>query len=80
MKLETTLNPLALSMIVGKILLYGVNLWAQSPATSRFVVPKMWDDVAMSTLEVPTADPVAAPTHAPASYYYRIPVRPIYKR
>jgi hypothetical protein len=80
MKLETTLYPLALSMIVGKILLYGVNLWAQSPATSRFVVPKMWDDVAMSTLEVPTADPVAAPTHVPASYYYRIPVRPIYKR
>jgi hypothetical protein len=80
MKVKTTLNPLALSMIVGKIVLYGVNLWAQSPASSQFIVPKMWDDAAMSTLEVPTADPVAAPAHAPASYYYRIPVRPIYKR
>jgi hypothetical protein len=42
-------------------------------------IPKTWDDAAMATLEVPLANPVGSPKHVPASYYYRIPVRPIYK-
>jgi Di-haem oxidoreductase, putative peroxidase len=42
-------------------------------------IPKMWDDKAMATLEVPLADPKGSPKHAPSDYYYRIPVRPIYK-
>jgi hypothetical protein len=33
----------------------------------------------MLSLEVPTADPAGSPVHIPAEYYYRIPVRPIYK-
>ncbi|MHB8653299.1 MAG: hypothetical protein ACYDA9_05400 [Terriglobia bacterium] len=44
------------------------------------VIPKMWDDAAMATLEVPLANPIGSPKHVPASYYYRIPVRPIYKQ
>jgi hypothetical protein len=42
-------------------------------------VPKTWDDAAMATLEVPLANPIGSPKHVPASYYYKIPVRPIYK-
>jgi hypothetical protein len=42
-------------------------------------IPKTWDDDAMATLELPLADPVGSPKHVPAKYYYRIPVRPIYK-
>jgi len=42
-------------------------------------IPRTWDDAAMATLEVPLADPVGSPKHAPADYYYKIPVRPIYK-
>jgi hypothetical protein len=42
-------------------------------------IPRTWDDVAMATLEVPLANPIGSPKHVPASYYYRIPVRPIYK-
>src|SRR2546428_5904051 len=43
------------------------------------VIPKTWDDEAMASLEVPLADPVGSPKHVSADYYYRIPVRPIYK-
>jgi hypothetical protein len=42
-------------------------------------VPKTWDDRAMATLEVPLADASASPVPVSADYYYRIPVRPIYK-
>ncbi len=42
-------------------------------------VPRMWDDAAMATLEVPLANPVGSPKHVSADYYYRISVRPIYK-
>jgi hypothetical protein len=41
--------------------------------------PKMWDDDAMATLELPLAEAPASPKYPPADYYYRIPVRPIYK-
>jgi hypothetical protein len=40
----------------------------------------MWDDEAMRTLEVPLANPIGSPKHVSADYYYRIPVRPIYKQ
>jgi len=43
-------------------------------------VPRTWDDQAMATLEVPLANPVGSPKHISADYYYRIPVRPIYKQ
>ena len=42
-------------------------------------IPKTWDDAAMATLEVPLANPIGSPKHVSADYYYRIPVRPIYK-
>ncbi|MDQ6735891.1 MAG: hypothetical protein M3Z35_17550, partial [Nitrospirota bacterium] len=42
-------------------------------------VPQMWNDQAMSTLEVESPDPAGSPKHAPAEYYYKLPVRPIYK-
>jgi hypothetical protein len=34
----------------------------------------------MKTLEVPLANPAASPMHVSSDYYYRIPVRPIYKQ
>jgi hypothetical protein len=42
--------------------------------------PKTWDDAAMAALEVPLANPIGSPRHVSADYYYRIPVRPIYKQ
>ncbi len=43
------------------------------------LVPRTWDDAAMADLEIPLAEPAFSPRHVPAEYYYRIPVRPIYK-
>ena len=42
-------------------------------------IPKMWVDLDMASLEVPLANPVGSPKHISADYYYRIPVRPIYR-
>ena len=56
-------------------------LWAQSPDLPVFrpAIPKTWDDSAISAVEVPLADPAGSPKHVSADYYYKIPVRPIYK-
>src|SRR6516165_226465 len=42
-------------------------------------IPRTWDDAAMATLEVPLANPIGSPKHVSADYYYKIPVRPIYR-
>ena len=50
-----------------------------SPATSTPVIPKVWDDAIMPTLELPSVEPAYTPQQIKADYYYRIPVRPIYR-
>lgn len=68
------------------LLIIGIGTLVELPAQEKppvaFMpkVPKTWDDAAMATLEVPLADPVGSPKHAPAEYYYRVPVRHIYKQ
>ncbi len=42
-------------------------------------IPKTWDDGEIARHEVPLADPSGSPKHVSSDYYYRIPVRPIYK-
>jgi hypothetical protein len=56
-------------------------MWAQSsnPYTSLHQIPRTWDDAAIETLEIPLAAAAGSPRHVSADYYYRIPVRPIYK-
>ena len=46
----------------------------------RPVIPKTWDDGEIAKLELPLANPVGSPKHVTSDYYYRIPVRPIYKQ
>ena len=50
-----------------------------SQATFSPVIPKTWDEKALATLEVPLPDPAFSPKAVPVDYYYRIPVRPIYR-
>ena len=50
-----------------------------SPKASKSAIPKTWDDAEMAALEIPLANPIGSPKQVPADYYYRIPVRPIYK-
>jgi hypothetical protein len=66
------------------LLLIGISApsqdtYPQKPTAVAPTIPKTWDDEAMATLEVPLADPKGSPKHVSADYYYRIPVRPIYK-
>jgi hypothetical protein len=57
---------------------------AQKPASTvspdvPMVWPKVWVDEEVADLELPLADAANSPRHVSADYYYRIPVRPIYK-
>ena len=60
------------------LLVLGVGV-AQERPNGTVVIPRTWDDVAVAAHEVPLADPAASPKHVSSDYYYRIPVRPIYK-
>ena len=65
-------------------LLIGINggsqdTHSQKPSAVAPAIPKTWDDEAITTLEVPLADPVGSPKQVSADYYYRIPIPPIYK-
>jgi hypothetical protein len=48
-------------------------------AQGRPTIPRTWDDQEIARHEVPLADPTGSPKHVSSDYYYRIPVRPIYK-
>jgi len=51
-----------------------------APAVAGPVIPKSWDDEALRQLEVPLVKPEASLRYlVKADFYYRIPVRPIYK-
>ena len=50
-----------------------------SPNATKSAIPKTWDDAEMAALEIPLANPVGSPKQVPANYYYRVPVRSIYK-
>src|SRR5712691_3859588 len=77
-----------LSFVLEAAVLISIGLSSLTPGSQKnkpersFMpsIPKTWDDAAMATLEVLLADPKASPKHAAADYYYRIPVRPIYKQ
>jgi hypothetical protein len=52
----------------------------QSPRRKRVPrIPRTWDERAIQSLEIPLANPAMSPKHISADYYYRMPVRPIYK-
>src|SRR4051794_3085967 len=42
-------------------------------------IPKVWDEEAVATIELPLPRARFSPDPVKAEYYYRIPVRPIYK-
>ncbi len=42
-------------------------------------IPRVWDDAAMNSIDLPLADASASPVQISSKYYYGIPVRPIYK-
>jgi hypothetical protein len=63
----------------GIVLLSGASL-GQAPASFNPTVPRTWDDAAIAALEIPLANPIGSPKHVSSAYYYKIPVRQIYKQ
>jgi hypothetical protein len=57
-----------------------ILLPAQDGQVRKFAVPRTWDDKVMNGVEVPLANPIGSPKQVSANYYYKIPVRPIYKQ
>ena len=55
------------------------RLRAQTAGGYQPTIPKVWDDAVMKDLEVPLARVEYSPRHVPATFYYEIPVRPIFK-
>jgi hypothetical protein len=55
------------------------HLSAQSRGDIWPPIPRTWEDPAIATLELPLAVASASPVPVSEDYYYRIPVRPIYK-
>jgi hypothetical protein len=43
------------------------------------MIPRTWDDEAMASVEVPLPQAGYSPVHVSSDFYYKIPVRPIYK-
>lgn len=70
-------------VLVSIILLFAIASLARPSQRSsgdwQPSIPKTWDDEAIHSLELPLADPAASPSHISSEYYYRMPVRPIYK-
>jgi len=65
-----------IGMFAAAVLLFLASAVAEE---FRPTIPRTWVDEAMTSLEVPLATPGSSPRHVSAEYYYRIPVRPIYK-
>jgi len=65
-------------LLAAQILGVWGSLFAQSVPFNP-AIPKTWDESALSTLEVPLAQPAFSAVHVPAGYYYRIPERPVFK-
>lgn len=71
---------------ISALLLFGVLLHAADQKTAAMGpvppsgVPKTWDDALLASLEIPVATLGAGKKkHVSAEYYYRVPIRPIYK-
>lgn len=52
---------------------------AQEEARWKPDIPKVWDDEAMATIELPLPSASHSPRHVSSEYYYSIPARKIYK-
>jgi hypothetical protein len=79
MNIRNTWRRFEAQTVLSVALLGGASLCAQT-APFHAAVPRTWDDEAMAALEVPLANPIGSPKQVQAEYYYRIPVRKIYKQ
>ena len=72
---HSTVRSIGIAILIANVALVA----ALPPASSTPAIPKVWDDAIMPTLELPSVEPAYTPQQIKADYYYRIPVRPIYR-
>ncbi len=75
----TMLISLALLALVGITAVIPAGQAQKSSGAFSPIIPKTWDDEALASLELPLPEARYSPVHVSSDYYYRIPVRPIYK-
>jgi hypothetical protein len=63
------------------LVLFAGPLLVNEPASMQAppVIPRTWSAEGVATFELPLASPAHSPEHVPEDYYYRLPVRPIYR-
>ena len=66
-------------MKIGAAILFVATTSMLAQQQYRPEIPKTWDASALAALEVPLPDPRYSPVAVPVEYYYRVPVRPVYK-
>jgi hypothetical protein len=66
-------------IIVAVVAALGASLCLHAQGHWTPTIPKTWDDAEIARHEVPLANPIGSPRHVSSDYYYRMPVRPIYK-
>ena len=71
----------AVLLFLSGLSVFQTSSTAQAIKSAEFLpqIPRMWDDAAVAVLEVPLTYPGGSPKHVSAEYYYKIPVRPIYR-
>lgn len=80
MYVQRSTQSLVTVILIGVALLLCSHSACQDAKAFKPIIPKTWDDAAIDSLEVPLANPIGSPKHISADYYYRIPVRPIYRQ
>jgi alkylated DNA nucleotide flippase Atl1 len=72
-------------LVLALLLLASVFLLIRPRKTEAFgstfspMIPRVWDDAEMAVLQLPLVDSTASPKQISSDYYYRIPIRTIYK-
>ena len=66
-------------LIAGSIFVVAGQRKAHVSSTFTPVIPRVWDDAEMAALQIPLIDSKSSPKQVSSDYYYRIPVRTIYK-
>jgi hypothetical protein len=73
----------SLTILFAPVMVIGISgaqvFRPEEPKGSPATVPRTWDDQAVASLQVPLAVADASPVQIPSTYYYGLPVRPIYK-
>ena len=61
--------PFVLLVLVGGSTLFARRDTQVEQSAFRVSVPRVWDDQAIATVEVPLANPVGSPKHISSDYY-----------